>query len=84
MNRAARLEDQRRNTVGFALEVLQRRLASVRVTSFMDGFAAIPGIEVLPMCSIRNASPTFLDSSILGRLWVVSIGVELDLPACHG
>ncbi len=28
MNRAARLEDQRRNTVGFALTVLQRRLAS--------------------------------------------------------
>src|SRR5699024_7759040 len=28
MNRAARLDDSRRNTVGFALTVLQRRLAS--------------------------------------------------------
>src|SRR5690606_19708524 len=28
MNRAARLDDKRRNTVGFALTVLQRRLAS--------------------------------------------------------
>ena len=28
MNRAAKLDDQRRNTVGFALTVLQRRLAS--------------------------------------------------------